>query len=138
MSTTKKAPAAANGEGQVKSVDADHTAGAARAPTAVAIDSIIIGDRCRRNGGAMPPESLPPPTCPGGALLLGLPQVAALLGIGKTLAERLTAEGKMPAPMRLGDRRLWRAEEIRAWVNAGLPPRHSWRWPPPTRTRRRA
>jgi predicted DNA-binding transcriptional regulator AlpA len=34
--------------------------------------------------------------------------------------------GKLPAPIRIGGRVVWRLNEIRAWLAAGAPDRDSW------------
>jgi predicted DNA-binding transcriptional regulator AlpA len=50
---------------------------------------------------------------------------ARLCGISKASWERLHAAGKVPAPVRLGGRVLWRLEELRRFIDAGCPP--GWR-----------
>jgi predicted DNA-binding transcriptional regulator AlpA len=34
--------------------------------------------------------------------------------------------GRVPAPVCLGGRTLWRVEELRSWVEAGCPDRRTW------------
>jgi predicted DNA-binding transcriptional regulator AlpA len=36
------------------------------------------------------------------------------------------AAGRVPAPIRLGGRTLWRVAELRDWVEAGCPDRRTW------------
>jgi predicted DNA-binding transcriptional regulator AlpA len=36
------------------------------------------------------------------------------------------AAGRIPAPVKLGGRTLWRVAELRAWVEAGCPDRRTW------------
>jgi predicted DNA-binding transcriptional regulator AlpA len=36
------------------------------------------------------------------------------------------AAGRIPAPVKLGGRTLWRVEELRRWIEAGCPPRKTW------------
>jgi predicted DNA-binding transcriptional regulator AlpA len=36
------------------------------------------------------------------------------------------AAGRIPAPVRLGGRTLWRVQELREWVADGCPPRREW------------
>ena len=36
------------------------------------------------------------------------------------------AAGKLPAPIRIGGRVVWRVQEIRAWLEAGAPNRDEW------------
>lgn len=64
-------------------------------------------------------------------ILLSARQVAAALGIGLTLLYRLHSEGRLPLPIRLGRRTVWRASELTDWTCAGCPPRHLWHWPEP-------
>jgi excisionase family DNA binding protein len=59
-------------------------------------------------------------------LLLDAKQAAALLGIGKTHLYALHSSGKIPLPVRLGRRTLWRAEELKSWISAGCPTRQKW------------
>jgi predicted DNA-binding transcriptional regulator AlpA len=59
-------------------------------------------------------------------LLLGAEEVAALLGIGKTLLYELDSAARIPAPLKLGNRCVWAISELRAWVAAGCPDRQRW------------
>jgi predicted DNA-binding transcriptional regulator AlpA len=36
------------------------------------------------------------------------------------------AAQRVPAPVKLGGRTLWRTDELRRWVAAGCPPRRVW------------
>jgi predicted DNA-binding transcriptional regulator AlpA len=36
------------------------------------------------------------------------------------------AAGRIPAPVKLGGRTFWRADELRRWVEAGCPARPTW------------
>lgn len=62
-------------------------------------------------------------------ILLSAAQAAQLLGVGRTLWYQLVATGRAPAPLHLGGRVLWRTRELRAWIEAGAPPRARWHWP---------
>lgn len=63
----------------------------------------------------------------GRPLLLDARGAAALLGIGRSTFFRLDETGGVPRGVRLGGRmRRWRAEELRAWIAAGCPPRVRW------------
>ena len=42
------------------------------------------------------------------------------------LFEGWDAAGKLPAPIRIGGRVVWRVAEIRAWLAAGAPDREAW------------
>jgi predicted DNA-binding transcriptional regulator AlpA len=67
----------------------------------------------------------------------GAHSVAALVADAKALAELLggvglrsirtwDAAGKLPRPIRLGGRVVWRIDEIRKWLAAGAPDRATW------------
>ncbi len=59
-------------------------------------------------------------------LLMTAAEVSGLLGISRSLFYELHAEGKVPAPVKLGKRVLWRPDELRAWVDADCPNRLEW------------
>ncbi|MFC1782726.1 helix-turn-helix transcriptional regulator [Planctomycetota bacterium] len=59
-------------------------------------------------------------------LLLNACEAAALLGIGRSHLYGLHASGRMPLPIKLGRRTLWRKDELAAWVAAGCPARARW------------
>jgi excisionase family DNA binding protein len=54
-------------------------------------------------------------------LLLSVREVAKVTGLGERTIWRLSASEGMPAPVRVGGRRLWRFREIQQWVDAGCP-----------------
>ena len=57
-----------------------------------------------------------------GRLLLSVADVARLLGgVGERTVWRWADSGRMPRPLRVGGRRLWRRHEIQRWVEAGCP-----------------
>jgi predicted DNA-binding transcriptional regulator AlpA len=60
-------------------------------------------------------------------LLLAARQAAQLCGVSPATWWRWHAAGRCPAPLRLSPGCVrWRAEELRAWVRAGCPPRREW------------
>jgi predicted DNA-binding transcriptional regulator AlpA len=60
-------------------------------------------------------------------LLLAAPQAAALCSVSEATWHRMNAAGRCPAPVRLSRGCVrWRAEELRAWVEAGCPGRKEW------------
>ncbi len=60
-------------------------------------------------------------------LLLNGRAVAALLSIGLSLLYQMDRSGPLgPMGLRFGRKRLWRQEEIRAWVQADCPRRELW------------
>lgn len=54
--------------------------------------------------------------------------VARTLGVSRSFVHKLHAQGKLPAPVRLGRCLRWRAAEITAWLAAGCPSRSEWSW----------
>ncbi len=52
--------------------------------------------------------------------------LAKLLGCGLRTVRTHDAAGKLPAPVRIGGRVVWRLDEIRAWLDAGAPDRDTW------------
>ena len=65
---------------------------------------------------------------PNMPFLLDAPQVAAMLNVGISTFYRLNSSGRVPEPVRLGGAVRWRREEIKAWTEAGCPPRGRWTW----------
>lgn len=60
------------------------------------------------------------------SLLLSATETAELLGISRSTLYQFDASGKVPSPIRLGGRTLWRREELEQWVKAGCPGRERW------------
>jgi prophage regulatory protein len=52
--------------------------------------------------------------------------LAKLLGLGVRTIRTHDAAGKLPQPVKLGGRVVWRLDEIRAWLDAGAPDRATW------------
>lgn len=65
-------------------------------------------------------------------LLVNSRDVAKLLNISERTLWAQWNSGKMPKPIRIGQRVLWGYEELRAWVTAGCPAQEDWEWPTPT------
>jgi predicted DNA-binding transcriptional regulator AlpA len=59
-------------------------------------------------------------------LLVPAATAAPLCGVSEASWYRLKAAGKLPAPVRLGGRVLWRVEELRRWCAAGCPDLRTW------------
>ncbi len=87
----------------------------------------------------MPPESKQPSQSRGSksslptesdvqtaACLVDAGEAARMHAIGRATWWKLHASGRVPAPIRLGRRTLWRRAELEAWVSAGAPPRERW------------
>jgi predicted DNA-binding transcriptional regulator AlpA len=59
-------------------------------------------------------------------LLLSAEETAMMIGVHRTHIYALHNSGRLPLPVRLGRRTLWRAEELRDWTQAGCPDRRKW------------
>src|SRR5205823_13728010 len=59
-------------------------------------------------------------------LLVSAPHAARLSGVSEATWWRLHAAAKVPRPIKLGGRTLWRVEELRRWIEAGCPDRRAW------------
>jgi len=59
----------------------------------------------------------PLPVCP----LINAMELAAYLGISPRSIRRLTAEGKIPAPLRFCGSPRWNIKDVNLWVLAGCP-----------------
>ena len=62
----------------------------------------------------------------GAPLLLDAKAAAGLCGVSRSHFLALHSAGKVPLPVRLGRRTLWRAGELAAWTEAGCPARDRW------------
>ncbi len=60
------------------------------------------------------------------ALLVPAEVAGTLCGVSKATWWRLHAAAKVPAPVRLGGRTLWRRSELAAFCEAGCPDRRTW------------
>jgi predicted DNA-binding transcriptional regulator AlpA len=69
-----------------------------------------------------PPREIPPVE----ALLIPASVAALMCGRSEASWWRDHAAERVPAPVRLGGRTLWRVEELRQWIDAGLPSREEW------------
>ena len=59
-------------------------------------------------------------------LLISAKAAAALCSVAPSTWWAWASAGKVPAPIRLGRRTLWRRAELEAWVAAGCPARERW------------
>jgi predicted DNA-binding transcriptional regulator AlpA len=60
------------------------------------------------------------------ALVVDARRLAILLCAGVRSVRTWDAAGKLPRPVRIGGRVVWRIDEIRAWLEAGAPDRQTW------------
>lgn len=80
------------------------------------------------------PAVAPPSTAPPlhnrrrlSPLVVDARRLARLLCAGVRTVRTWDTAGKLPAPIRIGGRRVvWRVKEIRAWLAAGAPDRETW------------
>jgi excisionase family DNA binding protein len=75
----------------------------------------------------VPSSSVASTVRPDEPLLLNAREVARLLTVSARTVWKLAATERLPAPVRIGRCVRWRAEELRAWVDAGCPSRDMWR-----------
>lgn len=61
-------------------------------------------------------------------LLLPSEKAAALCGVSEECWLSLDSSGKVPMPMILSERKLWRRYELADWIDAGCPSREQWRF----------
>lgn len=59
-------------------------------------------------------------------LLADARRLAPLLCCGVRTIRTWDAAGKLPEPLRIAGRVVWRLDEIRAWLDAGAPDREDW------------
>ena len=59
-------------------------------------------------------------------LVVDARRLAKLLCCGVRTVRTWDAAGKLPAPVRIGGRVVWRVSEIGAWLAAGAPDRETW------------
>ncbi|MBX3401557.1 MAG: helix-turn-helix domain-containing protein, partial [Gemmataceae bacterium] len=71
-----------------------------------------------------PVEPLADPT--GAPLVADARRLAVLLDVGLRTVRTWDAAGKLPEPVRIGGRVVWRLDELRAWLDAGAPDRKTW------------
>jgi predicted DNA-binding transcriptional regulator AlpA len=60
------------------------------------------------------------------ALLVPAEVAGAMCGRSEASWWRDHAAARIPAPIKLGGRTLWRVQELRDWVEAGCPARKAW------------
>jgi predicted DNA-binding transcriptional regulator AlpA len=59
-------------------------------------------------------------------LLIDAKALADLLSVSPATVWRLHSAGKVPMPLKLAGSTRWRLDEIRQWLDAGLPDRKTW------------
>lgn len=93
--------------------------------------SPVAGRRCRvNNNSCNPPIDEEPPARPGRPepepLVVDAKDLAVMLRIGLRSVRAWDAAGKLPRPLRISGRVLWRRAEIESWLVAGAPNRSEW------------
>lgn len=71
-------------------------------------------------------DANPPAEPDGSPLVVDARRLGVLLCAGIRTVRAWDAAGKLPAPIRIGGRVVWRMDEIRAWLAAGAPDRETW------------
>ncbi len=59
-------------------------------------------------------------------LVVDARRLAQLLCVGIRTVRCWDSSGKLPAPLRIGGRVVWRVDEIQAWLESGAPDREKW------------
>ncbi len=62
----------------------------------------------------------------GAPLVVDARRLAAMLCAGVRTVRTWDAAGKLPKPVRIGGRVVWRVDEIHVWLAAGAPTRDEW------------
>jgi predicted DNA-binding transcriptional regulator AlpA len=57
------------------------------------------------------------------ALLVAAPEAAQLCGVSEATWWRHHSAGRVPAPVKLGGRTLWRRQQLELWIELGCPDR---------------
>lgn len=55
-------------------------------------------------------------------LLIGVEELARMIGVSERTLWRLVSSGRVPAPVRIGRSTRWRLAEIREWIDRGCQP----------------
>ena len=71
------------------------------------------------------PAEPPPTSSTEAALLVGRLEAARLCAVSPASWDRLTAAGKTPRPIKLGERVVWRRTDLEAWTAHGCPDRQA-------------
>jgi len=58
--------------------------------------------------------------------LVSAAEAAALCGVSRSLWWSLHSAGKIPLPVKLSGRTLWRRAQLARWTEAGCPSREKW------------
>ena len=75
---------------------------------------------------ASPADADPPADPAGPPLVVDARRLAEMLCASVRSVRKWDAAGVLPRPIRIGGRVVWRASEIRAWLDAGAPCRAMW------------
>ena len=90
-----------------------------------------IGEAVQARPPTTPAASIPnAPDAPTLGLAVNDRDAAALMGVSRSHWRVLVRYGRAPAPVKMARSSRWRRLELIAWLNAGCPPRHRWKWTP--------
>lgn len=59
-------------------------------------------------------------------LALGRKEAAKALSLKQRQFDGLNSSGKIPRPIRMGNRPIWVVDTLQRWLNAGAPNRNDW------------
>jgi predicted DNA-binding transcriptional regulator AlpA len=85
-----------------------------------------MDNRTNRLAPLAEPDHRPAPAAAPEPLLVPASVAGPMCGRSEPSWWRDLSAGRIPAPVRLGGSTLWRVPELRAWVEAGCPPRREW------------
>jgi predicted DNA-binding transcriptional regulator AlpA len=89
-------------------------------PPAPEADGVpAAADHAEAGRAASPAAAIEPLLVPAAA-------ASRLCGVSEASWYRLKSRGKVPLPVRLGGRVLWRVDELRRWCAAGCPDLRTW------------
>ena len=73
-----------------------------------------------------PADDRPTPAPALEPLLVSANELARLLGLSLRSIRAMDRAGRLPKPLRLGRRVVWRYGELRDWIGCGAPDRQTW------------
>ena len=65
-------------------------------------------------------------TAPNSPLAVRAAEAARLIGVKSRHFRALDSSARLPRGLRLGRAKIWRVDELRAWLAAGCPSRDEW------------
>ncbi|MBN9518546.1 helix-turn-helix domain-containing protein [bacterium] len=84
-----------------------------------------MADAVPRHSAAAETDAPPAPAADA-PLVADAKRLSRLLGVGLRTVRTWDAAGKLPIPLRIGGKVVWRLDELRSWLAAGAPDRAEW------------